>query len=139
MAQPAGVIDGSLVRILIGGNEVAYATNCTFSMTRNTTDRVHKDLSSGQVEKKLQESTATMSGEAFYSYDGTNNTYDVFFDAFVAKTELTCKKSTENSGDVEYTFSAFVTSLESSHEAQQDSTFSFTLDIDGAITKATIA
>lgn len=139
MAQTTGVIDGSLMRITIGGNAIAYATTASFNMSRATTERVHKDLTNGQTEIKLNELTNTVSGEGFYSFDGTNNTFDVLFDAMVAGTALTVLLTTSNSGDIQYSFTARLTSLSSSHEARQDSTFSYEMAIDGAVTKTTIS
>lgn len=138
MAQTTGVIDGSLMRITIGGNNVAKAISCSMELTRATSDRIHKDLTTGQTEKKVNEFTGSVSGEAFYTFDGANNTFDVLFTAMQAGTQLACELTTANAGDVEYTFNGYLTDLSSSHEAQQDSTFSFTIAIDGAITKQTI-
>lgn len=134
-----GVVDGTLLRITSGGNAIAYATSCTFSRTRNSTDRVHKDLTSGQVEKTFQESSTTVTVEGFFSYDGTNNTPDVLNTAFENKTTLTMELTTGVTGDVEWQFSAVCTALEITAEAQQDTTFSATFEVDGAVTQATIA
>lgn len=134
-----GVVDGTLLRITSGGNEIAYATSCTFSRTRNSTDRVHKDLTTGQVEKTLQESSTTVTVEGFFSFDGTNNTPDVLNTAFENKTSLTMELTTGVTGDVEWQFSAYCTALEITAEAQQDTSFSATFEVDGAVTQATIA
>jgi len=133
-----GVVDGSILRITNSGSVIAYATSCTFSRTRNTTDRIHKDLTSGQVEKNLQEATTTISVEGFFNFDGTANTPDDLNTAFENKTLLTMELTTSETGDVEYQFSAYCTALEFSAEAQQDATFSATFDVDGAVTSATI-
>lgn len=133
-----GVVDGTLLRITSGGNAIAYATSCTFSRSRNSTDRVHKDLTSGQVEKKLQEATTSVTVEGFFNFDGTNNTPADLNTAFENQTLLVMELTTSVTGDTEWRFSAYCTSLEITAEAQQDSTFSATFEVDGAVTQASI-
>lgn len=134
----SGIVDGSLLRITVGGNNIAYATSCTFSRSRSSTDRVHKDLTSGQVEKTLQEATTTVTCEGFFSFDGANNTPDVLNTAFENKTLLSLELTTAVTGDVEWAFSAYCTALEITAEAQEDVTFSATFEVDGAVTQQTI-
>ena len=134
-----GVVDGTLLRITNGGNAIAYATSCTFSRTRNSTDRKHKDLTLGQVEKTLQEATTTVTVEGFFNFDGANNTPAELNTAFENKTLLTMELTTGVSGDTEWSFSAYCTGLEITAAAQEDTTFSATFEVEGGVTQATIA
>jgi len=138
MAVTAGVIDGTLLRITSGGNEIAYATSCNFDRSRSTTTRVHKDLTSGQAEVKVNEDTTTVTVDGFVNYDGTNNSIDVLNTAYAAKTSLTMELTTGVTDDTEWQFSAICTALSITAEAQQDSTFSATFIVDGAVTQAVI-
>ena len=134
-----GIVDGSLLRIKIGSSVVAYATVSNYSRTRNVEDRKHKDLSLGQVEKSLKEASGTVSIEGFYAEDATNNSVETLEGAFADKTLLSVEFTTGVSGDSLRSFSAYISSIEINAEAQQDVTFSATLEIDGAVTITTNA
>lgn len=138
MAQTAGVVNGTNLRIRIGGNVVAYATVASMDRTRNTTSRVHKDLTSGQTETSLQDAETTFQIEGFFNFDGANNTPAVLNTAFENKTLLAVEFTTNTAGDVEYVGNAYCTSLSFSAEVEQDSTFSATLNLNGALTQQTI-
>lgn len=134
-----GVVGGSLLRITSGGNNIAYATSCTFDRSRSTTTRVHKDLTGGQAEVAINEDTTTVTVDGFFNYDGTNNSVDVLNTAYANKTELTMELTTGVTGDTEWQFTAICTALSFTAEAQQDSTFSATFTVQGAVTQATVA
>ena len=138
MAQTVGVVNGTDMRLRLGGNVVAYATVSSIDRSRNTTTRAHKDLVSGQTEVSLQDSESTINIEGFYNFDGANNTPAVLNTAFESKTLLVCEITNQNAGDEEYTFSAYVTALSSSFPTEEDATFTATLSVDGAITQQTI-
>jgi len=133
-----GIVDGSLLRIKIGSSVVSYATVSNYSRTRNVEDRLHKDLTSGQVEKSLKEASGTVSIEGFYAEDATNNSPETLETAFENKTQLSVDFTTGVTGDSIRSFSAYISSLEINAEAQQDVTFSATLEIDGAVTIQTV-
>lgn len=135
----AGIVDGSLLRIKIGSSVVAYATVSNYSRTRNVEERIHKDLTDGQTEKSLKEATGTVSIEGFYSEDATNNSPETLETAFANKTSLSVEFTTGVTGDSIRSFNAFISSIEINAEAQQDVTFSATLEIDGGVTIATVA
>lgn len=134
-----GVVGGTLLRITSGGNNIAYATSCTFDRSRATTTRIHKDLTNGQAETSVNEDTTTITVDGFVNFDGTNNSIDVLNTAYENKTSLTMELTTGVTGDTEWQFSAICTALSITAEAQQDSTFSATFVVDGAVTQATIA
>lgn len=134
-----GVVGGTLLRITSGGNNIAYATSCTFDRSRATTTRIHKDLTNGQAEVSINEDTTTITVDGFFNYDGTNNSVDVLNTAYENKTELTMELTTGVTGDVEWQFTAVCTALSFTAEAQQDATFSATFTVQGAVTQATIA
>jgi hypothetical protein len=134
-----GVINGTLLRLYIGGNAVAYATSSTLDLTTALRETIHKDNpGSGDREVEPGQKSGTCSFEALYSEDGDNNDFAELFDAWKDRTKLTCMISTEVAGDTKYTFEAYLTSLSSTGPVEENATFSGTLEITGSITKAAI-
>lgn len=134
-----GVINGTNLRLYLGGNAIAYATSCTLDVSRELRETIHKDNpGSGWREVEVGQKSGTMTVEALYNTDGTNNSPDVLFDALDNGTSLTAMLSTEVSGDSKYSFSCFATSFSSSAPVEENATFSVTFEIDGAITRTTV-
>lgn len=130
-----GVINGTLLRAYNGANAIAKATNCTLSISRETRETVHKDNpGSGWREVEVGRKTGTLTVEALYGEDGTNNNPDDLFTALDDGTSLTMKVSTEVTGDSLYSFSAYCTSYEINAPVEENSSYSCTFEIDGAVT-----
>ena len=134
----SGVINGTNLRLYLSGNAVAYATNCTISMSRELRETLHKDNpGSGMREIEVGRGQFTVTVEALYNEDGTNNKPVDLVGFFNNKTRLTCKIDTTVSGDTRYEFFAFLTAMEINAPVEENSSYSATLEGDGALTVAT--
>lgn len=134
-----GVINGTLLRLYIGGSAVAYATSCTLSMNTELRETIHKDNpGSGNREIETGQKSGSISFDALYSSDGAANAPDDLFTTWDNRTSISWIISTEVAGDVKYTGSGYITSLELNAPVEENSTISGTIEIDGSITKATI-
>ncbi|MFZ8961540.1 MAG: phage tail tube protein [Flavobacteriaceae bacterium] len=140
----AGVIEGNSLRAYQGSNPVGYATSATLEMSAETKQRIHKDNPTGNwATVTVSTRSATLNVEFLYSEDTTVNgntrtpSTDIF-DAFAAGTQLTMKMSTGTTGEEEYTFSAYCTSLSINSPVDEDVTASATFTVDGAISIAAI-
>lgn len=131
-----GITDGKVMRIKVGGTAIAYATSDSFSKSRATRSRSHKDIPSGYVANDYGEGSWEMSGDALFE-DGSS--FEDLSDAMDSKTKVTVEMSDSVSGNTKWTGDALVTSLEMGAPDGEDTTFSFTLTGDGATTKGLVA
>lgn len=131
-----GVINGTNLRFYASGVAIAYATNCTFSLSRELRETLHKDNpGAGWREIEVGRGQGTVTVEALYNEDGTTNKPITLFDALSAKTSLTCILDTTASGDSRYEFTAFCTQFEINAPVEENASYSATFEIDGAPTR----
>lgn len=139
MAQTAGVINGTNLRLYIGGNVVAYAVTCALSMSRALRETVHKDNpGAGWREIEMGQASATLTTDGLFNEDGTNNAPADLFDSFLNKTQVAWLFSNENAGDTRYSGNGYISSLEFSATVEENSTYAVTVEVDGAVASATI-
>lgn len=137
MAQTAGIKNGTLTAIYIGSNKILLCTNHELTRAMATRPATSKD--SGGNEESLEGlKNWAMSGEAFFAEDSAYG-YEDLNDALEARTKVTVKWSSEVSGDVKFSGSAYLTSLKLSSKVEDSETYSFELKGTGAITKAIIS
>lgn len=139
MAQTAGVINGTNLRLYVGGNVVAYAVTCQLSMSRNLLETIHKDNpGSGWREVTMGQASATLTTDGLFNEDGTNNAPADLFALFAAKTQVAWYFSNENAGDTRYYGNGYVTALDYSATVEENSTFSVTIEVDGQVQKVVL-
>lgn len=136
-----GIINGTNLRIYKGGTAIAYATNCTLEMTRETRQALTKDSpGSGWTENYVGQKSGTLTTEGLYSGpgDATANIQvsDLFAD-FDAGTLLILKFDTTESGDEYFQASGYVTNLSIGAPVEDNSTYNATFTISGGVTRAT--
>lgn len=135
----SGVINGTSLRVYIGGNVVAYATSSNIDMSTELRETIHKDNpGSGFREVAPGQKSATIGVEAFLNEDGANNAWGDLFAAWTGRTEIEWVYSTEASGDTRLSGNGYITSLSSTAPVEENSTVSLTIEVNGAITKVTI-
>lgn len=138
-----GLISGTDLRIEVGTTPLGYATNCTLSQTAETRESVSKDSTSSWAEFTVGQLSASLSFEGFFSFDDTINSnaredVEGLWDNFSGKTSITWKFTDSASGNVEWSGSGFVTSLEFAAAVEENATYSGTITVSGAVSKATI-
>lgn len=130
------VTDGHIFRIKKGSAVLAYATSDSFSKTRATRSRSHKDVAQGFVANDYGEGSWEASAEGLYE-DGTS--YEDMSDEMDAKTKVTLEISDAVTGHTKWTGTALITSLELNAPDNEDVTWSVSFTGDGPLTKGTIA
>jgi len=131
-----GVINGTNFRLYSEGVAIAYATNCTLSLSRELRETLHKDNpGAGWRELEVGRGQGTVTVEALHNEDGATNKPIDLFDALTNKTRLSCQLSTTVVGDSRYEFNAFVTQLELNAPVEENASYSATFEIDGAPTR----
>ncbi len=134
-----GVINGTNLRVYVGTDAIAYATNCTLSLSAELRETIHKDNpGAGWRGIEVGRKSGTVTVEALYAEDGSTETPFDLFTAFDDKTELTMMLSTEVSGDTRWSFSAYCTALEVNGPVEENSSYSATFEINGAVTTETV-
>lgn len=132
-------INGTNLRFYAGGLPVGYSTTCTLDMQAETISVIHKDSpGGGWAESDIGQKSATVSFEGFINEDSSYLKYGDLFTHFDNETLLGCAFKTTTSGDTRFDFSARLTSLSFTGTVEENSTFSGTATVSGAITKTTV-
>lgn len=132
----AGKLNGTLYKITIGGTTISNLTNSAATFNVAMRDVTTKD-SSGNAEFLPTILSANYSGEAIVALDATEGVEEVF-DNVSGKTAVTVEFTTNVSGDVQWSQSAYFTSLPIVAPMEDNVTYSFELQGTGAITKADV-
>lgn len=137
------VIDGTDLRIYIGGNPIGHATSCSLSFSKETRETVSKDNVGGWSESESGQKSATLSFEGFFTETAllggnTVETAPDLFDAFSSDALISWKFTTGVTGSEEYSGNAIMNSLEFSAPVDENATHSGSLTVSGAVTKATV-
>jgi len=140
MAQTTDIIDGRIMGIYNGANLIATITGCSLKISHAARDSANKD--SGKWGHTLSGRVGwTMSGNGKFRFDATHGfaeLFDLICGAGAAlPTPATFLISTQNAGDIDYSGSGYLTDLQADYPDSADSTYSFTIKGDGALTKAT--
>lgn len=134
-----GVVNGTDLRIYVAGKAIGYATSCTFDMTAETLETIHKDSpGTGWSESTIGNKSGSVSFEGFYNEDSTNQKPSDLFSYFDGETVLGCAFKAAGSGDTRYDFSAIITALSFTGPVEDNSTLSCTLTLTGAPTTTTV-
>ena len=131
-----GILNGTLAKIQVAGTTIAHLTSNSLTFDMSTREASTKD-SSGWKESLEGQKSFSGSAEGFFAEDATYG-YEDLFDVFAARTLVVVTWTTDVTGDIEYSGSCYITSLEKTDGLEESSTFSVSFEGTGAVTKATI-
>ena len=131
-----GILNGTLAKIQVAGTTIGHLTSNSLTFDMSTRDASTKD-SSGWKESLEGQKSFSGSAEGFFAEDATYG-YEDLFDVFAARTLVVVTWTTDVTGDIEYSGSCYITSLEKTDGLEESSTFSVSFEGTGAVTKATI-
>ncbi len=132
-----GKMTGNAVGIYFGGTLLTHALTESESHSMSPIDVTTKDSASQEeVIAGLRGSELSCSG---YFAENATYGYEDLYDLYAAGTAVTVLISSAVSGDVTYSYSAYITSL--SRTAEHDSAIGYecSLKPTGAVTKGTVA
>ena len=136
-----GVFNGTdLLLKLTDGTSIAtstiigHSTSCSLSLSNDLPEATTKD-SSGFQEVIAGVKSGEISFEGLIAYDDDANPVD-FADILIARRAVTWTFGTADAADTVYTGSGFLSSVEMSAEMESPATYSGSITINGAITKA---
>lgn len=137
MAQTTGVMNGTLMTVTVGGVAIDMQTECSISLSMETRDITSKD-SSGfrELLEGLRSGSVTFS--ALHAEDNTYNIDDLFT-LWSTRASATVNFTTANTGDKEFSATAYLTSFEQSAGTEDNVTISGTFELTGAITYTVIS
>lgn len=133
-----GIINGSLMRLYKDGTAIGAATSCNMTVGREIRETIHKDNpNGGWREVETGRKQATLTTEALYSLDTANVAPGTLFDALDNGTLMLFKFTTDVSGDDYYQGSAYCTQFDVNAVSEENTTYSCTFEITGAVTRGT--
>lgn len=131
-----GILNGTLAKVQVAGTTIAHLTSNSLTFDMSTRDASTKD-SNGWKSSLEGQKAFSGSAEGFFAEDASYG-YEDLFDVFAARTAVTITYTTDVSGDIEYSGSCYITSLERTDGLEESSTFSVSFEGTGAVTKATV-
>ena len=133
-----GYVNGSDMLLYINGKAVGHCTTHTTTFTSDTKDRSVKPLASKGVESGLWKGkgvtglSISIKSEGLNCYDESESSYADLITAWRTGKSVTVKCMERENADRPYLEGNFViSSLERTDPAQDDSTYSISLDNDG--------
>lgn len=133
-----GYVNGSDMLLYINGKAVGHCTTHTTTFTSDTKDRSVKPLASKGVESGLWKGkgvtglSISIKSEGLNCYDESESSYADLITAWRTGKSVTVKCMERENADKPYLEGNFViASLERTDPAQDDSTYSISLDNDG--------
>lgn len=138
-----GIVNTKLIKIQYNDAPntpivITCLTNAEFTLNNETFDTTCKDDGQWRTLKAGQ-STATLSGELYYSEDATNGAPSILVDA-LAQNKVEWVFGSGVSGDTRLSGQGYFTSTSISAPGQNEgATMSFEIAVTGAVTKSTFS
>jgi len=132
----SGKQDAKLLKMEVGGVVITHGVNVSTSYSTDERETTTKDSASSNKEFEPGMKSGTLSFEAIFAEDATYAFGDLFT-LWNAGTKSTILVGSAVSGDLEYSQSAFITSLDMTAGNQgENQTYSVTMRVTGAVTEA---
>ena len=142
MAQTAGIANAKILTIYKNVSSVqtaiACATSASISFEKEMRETTCKE--SGDYRTYLPSfMNGTMSFSGLFAYDATNYSAEDIYTDLAAGTSITVRFSTENTGDIYWSASGYVTSLSiESGQNGENVTYSGSIQLTGTISTGTV-
>ena len=140
-----GIFNGTNLVVLVGNEVVAHSTSCSLSVSVDLPDATTKS-SGGWADEIGGLKSWSLTTDGLATVDPTGASYVVgdIFTALAARTAVTVKFTTVNGstpivGDLYWTGSAFIESLDVTADMESPATYSVSFTGTGALTQSTNA
>lgn len=130
-----GIVNGTALKIYVGGTAVAYTTSASLDLSMATRDTSSKD-SAGWQESAEGQRSGTISGDFLFAFDAAYGFEDLFT-LYANRTKVTVKLATSDLADKFISGDAYLTSLSKSAPMEDTISGSFSMNFTGEITYAT--
>lgn len=136
-----GYCNGSDMLLYVGGKAVGHCTTHTTTLNSETKDRAVKPVATAAISAGLWKGkgvtglSVSISAEGLVFYEETESGYKALLTAWNAGTSVEVKCMERENDDKPYLTGKFViASLERTDPAQDDATYSISLENDGEVT-----
>lgn len=141
MATKTGYINGSDILIKIGGKAVGHCTTHSVSYSAETKERAVKPVASASLSSSLWKGkgitalSVTISAEGLRNYDETEGGFKTLINAWKTAQPVQVVGFERESDQTPYLSGNFIiASMDETDPAQDDATYSISLENDGEIT-----
>jgi len=129
-------LNGTKIALYYSGSKIGAATSHSLSLQTETADVTTKDsLGWKEIIPTLKSWSTDM--DALMTFDETVG-YEALYDAFINRTLLYVKLSTEVTGEEKFYGTAYITSLEANAPQEDAVTYSCSIEGTAALTRATV-
>jgi predicted secreted protein len=130
-----GIVNGTLMCIYVNTVKVAVLTSNSFSQSRGTRETANKSSATWMTRIPVRGSWSA-SGSAYFQFDDTaTDGFSYLKTLMDAKTQITCLIGTDVVADKYYSGSGYITELSADFPDDEGSTYSFSIEGDGALTE----
>ncbi len=129
-----GKINGTDLLVYVGATAITHTQGCKLSIQMDTRDTSTKD-SSGWKDTGEAQMSWSIDGEGVFTFDATYGWEDLFA-LLSGRTSATVKMATDESGDNNYSGTAWLTKMECDGPMEDTSTYSYTFEGFGALAEA---
>ena len=133
----AGVVNGTDLRIYKGGTAIGRATTCSLSISREMREILDKDNTGSWVTSAPGRKSASLSSDAFFTYDTSNVKPETLWSDLDNGTLVTWRFTTDEAGHKAWDGSGYVTEFSVNAGVEENSTYSVTITVSGPITLVT--
>jgi Phage major tail protein 2. len=133
----ATIVNGTDLRFYFDGVAIGEATSCTLNLTRETRETLTKDNVASWTQFEAGRKSGTCDIEGLISYDTTNKKVSDIFTAFDSGTVVVMRFTDDTATHPYWESSVIFTSLTFAGTVEENSTYSATGTITGAVTQGT--
>ena len=127
----ADITNGNILRVYNGGNSLAKETECSFKLTLELKEVVHKDIEEGWVERVPGKLSAELSGSNMYAEE---EGYETIIGAMTTKANLSCVVGDKTTAGSKVWSGAFLfTSCDQNAPDGDSVTYSYSARSDGQL------
>jgi predicted secreted protein len=126
-----GVVNATDIGVHVGGTKIAEITSATLSLTHSPRDTTSNDSGSWTTRAKGRRDWE-MSGNSLFRFDAGYGFHSLFA-LYLSGASVSLSWKTADAGDKAYTGNALLTSLQASGNTDENETYSFTFQANGAI------
>jgi predicted secreted protein len=134
----ATIINGTNLRIYLGGVAIGEATSCSLDLSMETRETLTKDNVGSYTSVEPGRRSATLSTEGLVSYDTANKKVTDMVTAFNNGDTLIARFTTGVASSPYWEGSVILTALTLSAAVEENATYSATFTVKGAITQGTV-
>lgn len=127
------IMNGTLMAVYVGANQINLQTECSISLTREMADVSTKDSTNNFKEVIPRQKSGSISFSIIHDEAATYNVHDLW-DLFDDGTSSTVVFSTDTTGEYEFSASGYLSSLEMNAGTEDNVTVSGTFELTGDIT-----